>query len=90
MKHSPEGLEAALEEVFKERTLEESKRPLIIPSDYARRREITTRYRGSSQRLAGFDLIAKLQDLSSLPARIHFAHGTSRNSGTVARPRTDS
>jgi patatin-like phospholipase/acyl hydrolase len=40
VKHSPEGLEAALTEVFGSRTLGESKRPLIIPSYYAARREI--------------------------------------------------
>jgi patatin-like phospholipase/acyl hydrolase len=40
VKHSPEGLETALREVFGDRTLGESKRPLVIPAYYARRREI--------------------------------------------------
>ncbi len=40
VKHSPEGLETALREVFADRTLGESKRPLVIPAYYARRGEI--------------------------------------------------
>jgi patatin-like phospholipase/acyl hydrolase len=40
VKHSPEGLETALKEVFGDRTLGESRRPLIIPSYYAKRGEI--------------------------------------------------
>lgn len=40
VKYSPDGLAAALKEVLGERTLGESKRPLIIPSYYASRGEI--------------------------------------------------
>jgi patatin-like phospholipase/acyl hydrolase len=40
VKHSPEGLEASLRDVFAERILGESKRPLIIPSYYAARGQI--------------------------------------------------
>ena len=40
VKHSPEGLDAALTEVFVTRILGQSKRPLIISSYYAKRGEI--------------------------------------------------